>query len=512
MRRVDIFDTTLRDGEQSPGVNLHMHEKIEIALQLERFGVDVLEAGFPASSKGDFQAVKEVANRIKDARVAGLARSSQADIDVTWEALRQGAAPRLHVFIATSPIHMEHKLRMTPDEVVETAVQSVRYGRSKFSEVEWSAEDATRSDWDFLVRIITKVIDAGAEIINLPDTVGYSTPEGYAKMFRYVLSRVPNIDRAKLSAHCHDDLGMATANTLAAIEAGVGQIEGTLNGIGERAGNAALEEVLVALAIRKDWYQAETGIQLAQTARTSKLVSKLTGMVVPANKAVVGNNAFAHESGIHQDGVLKNTLTYEIIRPEMVGLVNENQLVLGKHSGRHAFREKCKDLGLLLDDEAFIKLFNAFKALTDKKKVVTDDDILALALETTADCGKYELESLHVSYAAAETMTALSIRTPDGNVVREAATGGGSVEAIFNTVARIVDKPITLEDYRIQSTTGGPDSFAEVYVKVSFEGYIGSGRGIDGDVLEASAKAFLDGVNRILMKQQLESSMQEVSV
>jgi len=510
MQKVDVFDTTLRDGEQSPGVNLHMHEKIEIALQLERFGVDVLEAGFPASSNGDFQAVREVAHRIKNARVAGLARSSQGDIDAAWEALRQGAAPRLHIFLATSPIHMEHKLRMAPDEVVATAVAAVRYGKRKFDEIEWSAEDATRSDWDFLVRIITEVIQAGAQVINLPDTVGYTTPAEYAKMFRYVRANVPNIDSVKLSAHCHDDLGMAVANTLSAIEAGVGQIEGTLNGIGERAGNAALEEVLVALAIRKDWYQVETNIALAQTAHTSKLVSKLTGMMVPANKAVVGNNAFAHEAGIHQDGVLKNTLTYEIIRPEMVGIL-ENQLVLGKHSGRHAFREKCKDLGLLLDDDSFAKLFGAFKSLTDKKKIVTDDDILALALETTADCGKYELESLHVSYAAAETMTALSIRTPDGVVVREAATGAGSVEAIFNTVARIVEKPVALEDYRIQSTTGGPDAFAEVYVKVAYAGYSGSGRGIDNDVLEASAKAFLDAINRILLKQQLENTLQEVN-
>lgn len=508
MRKVEVFDTTLRDGEQSAGVNLHMHEKVEIALQLERYGVDIMEAGFPASSQGDFRSVREIARQVKNASVAGLARATQGDIDAAWDALKDGAAPRLHIFLATSPIHMEHKLRMTPDEVVEAAIAAVNYAATKFPHVEWSAEDATRSEWPFLVRIIQEVIDAGATVINLPDTVGYTTPSEYANMFRYLREHVPNVHRAKLSAHCHDDLGMGVANTLAAIQAGVDQIEGTINGIGERAGNASLEEVLVALAIRKDFYQVETGIDLGQTALTSKLVSKLTGMVVPPNKAVVGSNAFAHESGIHQDGVLKNTLTYEIIRPELVGF-NSNQLVLGKHSGRHAFQEKCTELGLKLEKEQFQQLFTAFKELTDKKKEVTDDDILALMLETSAldQGGKYDLEFLHVSYASAETTTAIGVRTPEGTVVREAATGSGTVEAIYNTVERIVGDTIGLQDYRIQSTTGGQDSLAEVYVKVAFKGYVGSGRGIDNDVLAASAKAFLDAINRITFKQQLEQSV-----
>lgn len=508
MRKVEVFDTTLRDGEQSAGVNLHRSEKIEIALQLERFGVDVMEAGFPASSQGDFIAVQEIAERVKNSSVTGLARSTQSDIDSAWEALKKATAPRLHVFIATSPIHMEHKLRMNPDEVVETAVQSVRYACQRFPYVQWSAEDATRSEWPFLVRIITEVIRAGAKVINLPDTVGYTMPEEYAALFRYMREHVPNLDGVKLSAHCHDDLGMAVSNTLAAIVAGVDQIEGTVNGIGERAGNAALEEVLVALAIRKDWYQVQTGINLQQIALTSKLVSKLTGMAVPANKAVVGNNAFAHESGIHQDGVLKNTLTYEIIRPEMVGF-NSNRMVLGKHSGRHAFQEKCKELGIELDKEQFHHLFNAFKELTDKKKEVSDDDILALLLETSSDSvhERYDLEFLHVSYTSKETTTALGVRAPGGEVIREAATGSGSVEAIYNTIERVVKDSVTLLDYRIQSTTGGKDALAEVYVKVEFRGYATTGRGIDSDVLAASAKAFLDAINRILLKQQLEANV-----
>ncbi|WP_067618171.1 2-isopropylmalate synthase [Alicyclobacillus acidiphilus] len=508
MRKLDVFDTTLRDGEQSAGVNLHLSEKVEIALQLERFGVDIMEAGFPASSPGDFKAVQEIAKRVKHSSVTGLARSIQSDIDKAWEALRDGAYPRLHVFIATSPIHMEYKLRKTPDQVVETAVECVKYARTRFPVVQWSAEDATRSDWDFLVRIIKQVIDAGATIINLPDTVGYTTPSEYARLFQYVRDHVPNIDRVKLSAHCHDDLGMAVANTLAAIQAGVDQIEGTINGIGERAGNTALEEVLVALAIRKDTYGCETRVQLEETSFTSKLVAKLTGMAVPANKAVVGNNAFAHESGIHQDGVLKHALTYEIIRPEMVGL-KSNRMVLGKHSGRHAFKEKCDDLNLVLTDAQFNRLFDAFKALTETKKEVTDDDILALMAESSIEDVKYELEFLHVSYGMNETTAAIGIRHPNGDVIREAATGGGSVEAIFNTVERVIGTPMELIDYRLQSTTGGEDSLAEVYVKVAYHNRVVTGRGVHGDVLSASAKAFLDAINRVLIKERVDDGQIE---
>ncbi len=505
MRKVDVFDTTLRDGEQSAGVNLHFHEKLEIALQLERYGVDIMEAGFPASSHGDFLSIREIARQVKQTSVAGLARASKSDIDSAWDALKDGVAPRLHIFIATSPIHMKYKLRMEPDLVVEAAVESVQYAAKKFSHIEWSAEDATRSEWPFLARIIEKVIHVGATVINLPDTVGYTTPEEYAELFRYIKEHVQNIHRAKLSAHCHDDLGLAVANSLAAIDVGVEQIEGTINGIGERAGNAALEEILVALAIRKAKYQVQTNIDLSQTALTSKLVSKLTGMAVPRNKAVVGSNAFAHESGIHQDGVLKNTLTYEIIRPDMVGY-SSNKMVMGKHSGRHAFREKCIELGVHVEGEQFNQLFEAFKSLTDRKKEVTDDDILALRLESTSPGkeSKYELEFLHVSYESMQTTAGIGVRMPNGKTVREVATGNGSVEAIFNAFERVIEGAVTLQDYRIQSTTSGQDALAEVYVKIQFQNMVGSGRGVDNDVLAASAKAFLDAVSRITCKQFLE--------
>lgn len=506
MRKIEIFDTTLRDGEQSAGVNLHTHEKLEIAYQLEKYGVTVMEAGYPASSPGDFDAVSQIAKSVRGCSIAGLARHVQGDVDTAWSALQTAEAPRLHLFIATSPIHMRDKLRMSADQVFDTAVAMVKYGARKFPDIEWSAEDATRSEWDFLARIIEAVIDAGATVINLPDTVGYTTPAEYAKLFRYIQEHVPNIHRVKLSAHCHDDLGLAVANSISAIEAGVQQVEGTVNGIGERAGNASIEEIAVALAIRRDYYQAESGLDLSQTVRTSRLVSKLTGMVVPANKAVVGANAFAHESGIHQDGVLKNVLTYEIIRPEMIGL-SSNSLVLGKHSGRHAFRGKCAELGLHLSDEEFNQLFQDFKSLTEKKKEVTDDDILALALQASAQNGRphYELESMHVSYGShAITTTTLGVRKSDGVVVQEAATGNGSVEAIYRTIERLLGESVELQDYRIQSTTGGKDSLAEVYVKVGYQGAVGNGRGVDNDVLAASAKAFLDAINRIALKQEVK--------
>jgi 2-isopropylmalate synthase len=498
MRKIEVFDTTLRDGEQSAGVNLHPHEKLEIALQLERYGVDVMEAGFPASSQGEFEAVSEISRVVQGAQVAALARSTERDIDAVRDALKRASSPRIHLFLATSPIHMADKLRLSPDQVVDTAVASVRYAAKYFSDIEWSAEDATRSDWGFLSRIIEAVIAAGATVVNLPDTVGYTTPGEYKNLFEYVQKHVGNIHKVKMSAHCHDDLGLAVVNTLAAIEQGVDQIEGTINGIGERAGNAALEEIAVALAIRKDIYGVSTQLDLAQTTRTSQLVSRLTGMLIPPNKAVVGKNAFAHESGIHQDGVLKNTATYEIIRPELVGL-SSNTMAIGKHSGRHALREKCRALNLDLTEDEFLALFAAVKELTGHKKVVTDDDIVALALDWGGkDATANELESLHVSYDEKSiSMTTVGIKLPDGSIIREAATGNGSVEAIYNTIERVLGTPVELMDYRIQSTTGGKDALAEVYVKVRYLGRVSSGRSVHSDVLSASAKAFLDATNRV---------------
>lgn len=505
MRKINIFDTTLRDGEQSAGVNLNLHEKLEIARQLERLGVDIIEAGFPAASKGDFQAVQAIAQTVRNCSVTGLSRSVQSDIDAAWEALKDGAEPRLHVFIATSPIHMQYKLRMTPEQVIETAVESVRYAKKYFPIVQWSAEDACRSDLPFLATIIEKVIEAGANVINIPDTVGYITPKQYGDIFSFLKENVRNIEKIILSAHCHDDLGMAVANSLAAIEAGATQIEGTINGIGERAGNAAIEEVAVALYIRKDYYQAETRLNLQEIKRTSNLVSKLTGMIVPPNKAIVGKNAFAHESGIHQDGVLKEKTTYEIISPQLVG-VQSNSMVLGKHSGRHAFRTRIQELGYLLTEEEVNRLFVRFKDLADKKKDITDDDLIALILDEKLDTYKnfYQLCSIQVQYGTNQIPTAVVVlKDGEGNDIQEAATGAGSVEALYNALEKALQLPVTLLDYRIESVGSGRDALAQVYVKVSLDGKEASGRGTAQDVLEASAKAYIHAVNRMFVIEKM---------
>lgn len=507
LRKIDVFDTTLRDGEQSAGVNLNTLEKIEIAKQLERLGVDIIEAGFPAASKGDLDAVKTIARTIKNSSVTGLARANMKDIDAAWEALQYSVEPRIHVFLATSPIHMQYKLNMTPSEVLDTAVKAVKYAKMRFTHVQWSAEDACRSDRDFLVKIITEVIRAGATVINLPDTVGYRSPYEYGKLFKFLKEHVPNIDKVKLSAHCHDDLGMATANSLAAIENGADQIEGTINGIGERAGNAALEEVAVALYTRKDFYNAETRLKLNELKRTSNLVSKLTGMIVPANKAVIGANAFAHESGIHQDGVLKEKSTYEIITPELIG-VQSNQLVLGKHSGRHAFKNKAFELGFELTDEKLNEAFIAFKDLADKKKEITDEDLFAILTDKQTEAPdepKYEFKSLQVQYGSENIPTAtLVVATPNGEFIQEAATGSGSVEAIYNTIGRMIEESVQLLDYKLNSVGGGRDALAEAYVKVNYNGVHFSGRGTAQDVLEASARAYLNAVNRVITLEKMQ--------
>ncbi|SDM87912.1 2-isopropylmalate synthase [Fictibacillus solisalsi] len=504
MRKIDIFDTTLRDGEQTAGVNLNAHEKLEIARQLERLGVDVIEAGFPAASPGDLAAVKRIAEEIKNSTVTGLARSTQKDIDAAWEALKDSAEPRLHVFLATSPIHMTYKLKKTPDEVIETAVQSVKYAKQKFPVVQWSAEDACRSDLPFLAKIIEQVIEAGASVINLPDTVGYRSPAEYGQLFQYVREQVPNIHRAKLSAHCHDDLGMAVANSMAAIENGADQIECAINGLGERAGNASLEEIAVALAIRSSFYQAESRLELKEISRTSSLVSRLTGISVPPNKAVVGKNAFAHESGIHQDGVLKEKSTYEIITPELVG-VSSNSLVLGKHSGRHAFRSHIQKLGFEPGEEQLNTLFKEFKDLADRKKELTEEDILALLLEHKIQppVPMYQLGDLQVNYGTNNIPTAtITLKAPDGTEIQEAGTGSGSVEAIYNTLDKMLPLPVHLKDYRIQSVGSGRDALAQVYVLLEYEDQEINGSGTAQDVLQASAKAYVHALNKTIMNVQ----------
>ncbi|MFC4023970.1 2-isopropylmalate synthase [Oceanobacillus longus] len=503
MSQIKIFDTTLRDGEQSPGVNLNKLEKLEIARQLERFGVDRMEAGFPASSKGDFEAVKAIADTIKNTSVIGLARTIKSDVDIAWDALKGAENPAIHLFLATSPIHMEYKLKKTPEEVIETAVSMVSYAKQKFKEIEWSAEDATRSDWKFLAEIIEKVIDAGATVINLPDTVGYTTPVEYGKLFRYISENVPNIDQVELSCHCHNDLGMAVANSIAAVENGATQVEGTINGIGERAGNAALEEVAVALKIRSDYYPYETGLKLNEIKRTSDIVAKLTGMYVQANKAIIGRNAFAHESGIHQDGVLKNAETYEIITPELVG-VTSNTLFLGKHSGRHAFKDKVKEFGVELSEAEVKEAFDQFKKLTDHKKEVTDDDLYTIVMEIKTDSSsinKYQLEKFQVQYGTENVPTAtVVLKTPDGKTVENSCPGQGSVEALYKTIDSLIQENIKLVDYQLNSVGGGKDALAESHVQLIVNGETVNGRGSAQDVLQASANAFINAVNRYMIK------------
>ncbi|MFJ5789075.1 2-isopropylmalate synthase [Lysinibacillus sp. NPDC093197] len=513
MRKIDIFDTTLRDGEQSAGINLNTAEKIEIAKQLERLGVTIIEAGFPASSPGDFDAVNRIAGTVKNSIVTGLARCVQKDIDTTWEAIKVAEQPHIHIFLATSPIHMEYKLKKSPEQVVEQAIEAVKYAKKYFPLVQWSAEDAFRSDCEFLVRIMNDVIAAGATTINVPDTVGYASPQEYGALFKFLLENVKGAEKVKFSAHCHDDLGMATANTIAAIENGASQIEGTMNGIGERAGNVALEEIAVALHIRKDMYPVETGINLQEIKRTSQLVSKLTNVVIQPNKAIVGKNAFAHESGIHQDGVLKNPETYEIISPALIG-EGEVPLVLGKHSGRAAFRDRAVTMGFTLSDEKLNKAFVEFKQLADRKKEITEEDLLTLLTEQQVqieDVPLFELKMVQVQYGTENIPTATAtVVTPDGHVKNVVATGSGSVEAIFNTLEQLVPGNINVIDYRVKSVGKGRDALGEAVINIRYDDVSTTGRNSSQDVLEASAKAYLNAINRHLIQESLRAQGQLV--
>ncbi len=506
MRKIDIFDTTLRDGEQSAGINLNTAEKIEIAKQLERLGVTIIEAGFPASSPGDFEAVNLIAKTIKNSIVTGLARAVKSDIDAVYEAVKVAQQPHIHTFIATSPIHMQYKLKKNEDQVVEQAVEAVKYAKSKVSLVEFSCEDAFRSDHQFLVRIIGEAIKAGATTINVPDTVGYASPAEYGALFKFLRENIIGAEHVKFSAHCHDDLGMAVANSIAAVENGADQIECTINGIGERAGNAALEEIGVAFHIRKDIYGIETGLNLKEIKRTSQLVSRLTGVVIQPNKAVVGKNAFAHESGIHQDGMLKHKETYEIISPELVG-EGEVPLVLGKHSGRAAFKDRAIAMGYELTDEKLNKAFAEFKKLADRKKEVTEDDLVTLLTDQQVSFGEvgiFELKSVQVQYGTENIPTATAqVTTPDGETQTVAATGNGSVEAIFNTLEQLLDSKVNVLDFRVTSVGKGRDALAEAVINVKYNGYQVTGRDAAQDVLEASAKAYLNAINRQLIQQSI---------
>ena len=499
--RIIIFDTTLRDGEQSPGASMTIDEKIRVAEVLERMGVDVIEAGFPIASEGDFKAVREIAKRIRGSVVCGLARASAADIDRAGEALEPAERKRVHTFIATSPLHMRVKLQMEPEEVLERVRDSVTRARRWTDDVEWSAEDASRSDRDFLCRCIEIAIDAGATTVNIPDTVGYAYPEEFADLIRHIRDRVPNIDRAVISVHCHNDLGLAVANSLRAIEAGARQVECTINGIGERAGNAALEEIVMAIRTRADLLPFETGIRTTEIMSASRLVSAITGFQVQPNKAIVGANAFAHESGIHQDGVLKDAQTYEIMRPEDVGLV-KSSLVLGKHSGRHAFRKKLEELGYKLGDNALNEAFVRFKQLADKKKEVYDEDIVALVDdEIQAADQRVRLAELRVECGTGIRPRARMVLEVDGERREAEATGDGPVDATFRAIRAIVPHEAELPLFQIHAVTEGTDAQAVVTVRLEENGRTVHGQSADTDTLVASARAYLAALNKLLTKR-----------
>ncbi|HHU63437.1 MAG TPA: 2-isopropylmalate synthase [Clostridiales bacterium] len=503
-KRIFIFDTTLRDGEQSPGISLNIQEKLQIAKQLAKLKVDVIEAGFPVASKGDFEGVKAIAQQVDGPVIAGLARAVKQDIDRAWEALQYSARPRIHTFIATSDIHLKYKLKMTRDQVLETVIEMVKYARNLCPEVEFSAEDASRTDREFLYRVFEEAIKAGANVINVPDTVGYATPEEFGRLIRSIMENVTNIDKAVVSVHCHNDLGLAVANSLAAMENGAQQLECTINGLGERAGNAALEEIVMAINTRKDWYKYSTGIETRQLYRTSTMVSSLTGVSVQPNKAIVGSNAFAHESGIHQHGVLSNSSTYEIMTPESIGL-KQSQMVLGKHSGRHAFEERLKELGFTLTKEEINEAFVKFKDLADKKKVVLDQDIEALVSEKMTKIPEmYELLYFHISSGNQMVSTATIRLKRDEEIIEEASVGDGPVDATFKAIERGVGMDITLVDYNLKAVTSGKDALGEVVVKIKNNGEVFLGKGLSMDILEASAKAYVNAINKMIYAKGLE--------
>jgi 2-isopropylmalate synthase len=500
--RVYFFDTTLRDGEQTPGVNLNQDEKVEIALRLESLGIDVIEAGFAAASPGDAQAVRAVAQAVKKPVVVSLARANQADIDAVIQAIGDIENTGIHIFIATSPLHREKKLGMTKEQVIEKAVESVSYASKHFKHIEFSCEDATRTELEFLKEICEKVIEVGATVLNLPDTVGYTTPEEYSNLFKYLLENTKGIENVRLSCHCHDDLGMALSNSIAAIQAGALQVEGCVNGIGERAGNVSLEEVAALLEVRKPYYQKETGINLKEIAKTSKLVSRLTGIAIPPNKAVIGGNAFAHSSGIHQDGVIKDKSTYEILKPESVGF-NETKLVLGKLSGRNALKKRYEELGYVVNDEQLNEIFKNYKDLTDRKKEIFDEDIIAL-LETQpakSETASYSFKDLSLQILGDNQYRAfVHIVGSDHSIIEGEGEGNGPIDAIYKGIDSALSLDVELIDYKINSISKGKDSIGEVFVKVRDKGSLVKGRAINVDIIVASANAYIDAINRLKVK------------
>lgn len=501
--RIIIFDTTLRDGEQSPGCAMNLEEKLKMARILDELGVDVIEAGFPIASEGDWEAVNEIAKIVKNATVCGLSRAKQADIEAAGKAIAPAASRRIHTFISTSPLHMKYKLKMGPNSVIEAVHDSVKMARGFTDDVEWSAEDATRTEDDFLCQCVETAINAGATTINIPDTVGYTVPEEYFAKIKMLIERVPNIDKAILSTHCHNDLGLAVANSLAGVRAGARQIECTINGIGERAGNAALEEIIMAIRTRHDQMPYNHGVETTKIMKASRTLSTITGFGVQPNKAIVGANAFAHASGIHQDGMLKNAQTYEIMTPESVGL-NESKLVLAKHSGRAAFKSKLAEMGYELSDGAFEEAFERFKKLGDKKREIFEDDIIALIEdEIVRENEVIKFLSLQIQAGTNGPQTADLCVTMGGEKKCVKVEGNGPVDAIFKAIREIMPHPdAKLQLYQVHAVTGGTDAQAEVTVRLEEKGKTVTGTGADTDTLVASAKAYIHALNKLLTKRQ----------
>jgi 2-isopropylmalate synthase len=502
--KVLIFDTSLRDGEQSPGVAFNIHDKIEIATQLQKLGVDIIEAGFPASSPGDLEAVKAVAKVVRDTRIAGLARAVQRDVDICYEAVKEAAAPRIHVFLSTSDIHLMHQLAKDRDTVLGMAKTMVARAKGYVEDVEFSPMDATRSEWEYVYRMLEGVIDAGATTVNIPDTVGYTTPEEFKAFIDGILENVRNIHRATISVHCHNDLGLAVANSLTAVRAGARQVETCINGIGERAGNAALEEVAMAIKTRGDFFDLETNIKSRELYRTSRLVSDLTGMLVQPNKAIVGANAFRHQSGIHQDGILKMRETYEIMDANEIGWPAGSEIVLGKLSGRHGFKSRLDDLGIELTTEEFERAFAAFKDLADKKAEIDDRDIEALiGEERRAEDESFKLDLLQVSCGNHLVPTAtVRLGTPDGRTLVHTATGTGPIDAAYRAINALVPIENELTEFSVKSITEGIDAIGDVVVRIQCDGRTYTGRGADTDIIVAAARAVLQAINRALSVQR----------
>ncbi|MBL7157103.1 MAG: 2-isopropylmalate synthase [Candidatus Omnitrophica bacterium] len=495
--RIIIFDTTLRDGEQSPGASLNNKEKLEIAKQLETLRVDIIEAGFPISSEGDFDAVKTISKKVKKVSVCALARAVKKDIDAAYNAVKYAKKPRIHVFLATSKIHMKYKLKKAEGEILKAAAWGVKYAKRKIKDIEFSPEDASRTDKKFLYQVLEAVIDAGATTVNIPDTVGYATPYEFGSLIKDIKENVPNIDKAVISVHCHNDLGLGVSNSLAAVSGGARQVECTINGLGERAGNASLEEIVMSIATRKDIFKFKTNVKKNQIYKTSRLVSKLTGMLVQPNKAIVGANAFAHEAGIHQDGLLKERRTYEIMRPEDVGF-KETKLVLGKHSGRHALRARLKKLGYTLSDKEIERAFTRFKKLADKKKEVFDEDLATIVEDEIGTASEiYKLISFYILSGNKVTPSATVTLKHEGKTLVANSTGDGPVDACYKAVEKITGEKPRLLSYNLNAVTAGKDALGEVAVRMKIGKEEMNGRGASTDVVEASLKAYLDALNRL---------------